>query len=117
MKKWNMYKKDNGEIEVVKEGFNWWAFFFVGVWAFTKSLTWAGVIGLSLTMIANKLPTDSNIIAFPTIIALMLVYGFMGNSWVAAKYEKQQYLFLKQVEAESAEGAKAKLDDTLSSAT
>ena len=114
MKKWNIYQKETGEIEAVKDGFNWWAFFFVGFWALTKGLTWAGIIGVSLTIMANQMPPDADIIAFPILMILTLVYGFMGNSWVAAKLEKQKYSLLKQVEAASAEGAKAKLNETLS---
>lgn len=115
MKKWNVYQKDTGEVEVVKEGFNWWAFFFVGLWAFTKGLKLAGVVGLSLTLMANRMPADADIIAFPMLGILMLVYGFMGNNWLAAKLEKQKYSLLMQVEAASVEGAKAKLNVTPSS--
>ena len=111
MKKWNVYRRDSGEIEVVKKGFNWWAFFFAGLWTFTKGLTWAGVIGLSLTIMANRMPAGADIIALPILTILMLVYGFMGNSWVATKLEKQKYVLIKQVEAASADGAKAKLDE------
>jgi hypothetical protein len=111
MKKWNLYQKNSGEVEAVKEGFNWWAFFFVGLWAFSKKLMWAGVIGLSLTMAANRMPDSANIIALPILAVLMLVYGFMGNRWRAAHLEKQGYLHVKNVEAASAEGAKAKFHD------
>lgn len=110
MKKWNIYQNDAGEIEAVKDGFNWWAFFFIGLWAFTKGLTWAGIIGLSLTLMANRMPPDADIIAIPILVILMLVYGFMGNNWVAAKLEKQKYSLLKQVEAASAAGAKAMIN-------
>lgn len=112
--KWNVYKNDTGEIVAVKEGFNWWAFFFGGLWAFVKGLTWAGIIGISIAIVANRMPTDADIIAFPIILTLMLVYGFMGNSWVASKLEKQKYLLVKKVDAGSAEGAKAKLNEVVS---
>lgn len=116
MKKWNVYKKDTGEIKVVKEGFNWWAFFFGGVWAFTKGLTWAGIIGVSLTIMVNRMAADADVVACSMTTALMFVYGFMGNGWVAAKLEKQKYSLLKQVEAASADGAKAKFDEPSSNA-
>ncbi|RLJ19257.1 hypothetical protein DJ030_09510 [bacterium endosymbiont of Escarpia laminata] len=111
MKKWSVYKAESGNVEVVKEGFNWWAFFFVGLWAFSKGLTWAGIIGLSLIIIANRMPADADIIAIPIIIVLMLVYGIMGNGWVATKLEKKNNSLIRQVEAASVEGAKAKLDE------
>lgn len=114
MKKWNIYKKESGEIEVVKNGFNWWAFFFIGIWAFTKRLTLAGVIGLAISITLNRIPTDAIIITLPLTLILMLVYGFMGNNWVAAKLEKQKYSFIKQVEAASVEGAKAQIAVNLS---
>jgi hypothetical protein len=108
MKKWNVYQKNGEEIEAVKNGFNWWAFFFVGIWALSKNLVWAGVIGLSLTIAANRMPDSANIIALPIISILMLVYGFMGNGWRAAQLEKRGYSHVGNVEAASAEGAKAK---------
>jgi hypothetical protein len=116
MKKWNVYKKGSGEIEVVKEGFNWWAFFFVGLWALTKGLTWMGLIGLFIAILVNRMPSDSDIVAFLMAAALMLVYGFMGNSWVVAKLQKENYsVLIKRIEAASEKGARAKIDDVLSS--
>ncbi len=113
MKKWNVYQRNSGEVEAVKEGFNWWAFCFVGFWAFSKRLMWAGAIGLVLTTAANGMPSDVDILALPIIVVLMLVYGFMGNGWVAAKLERQGYSHAKQIEAASAEGAKAKFQEAV----
>lgn len=113
MKKWNIYQKDSGEIEAVKEGFNWWAFFFVGLWALYKGLIWAAIIALLLTISANQMPADADIIIAPIMVALMLIYGFMGNSWVAAKLENRGYSHSKQIEAASAEGAKTKFHEVL----
>lgn len=109
MKKWNVYRNNARSIEAVKEGFNWCAFFFTGLWAFYKGLFWAGVIGLSLTVTANRMPADADVIAIPIIVALMLIYGFMGTNWVCARLEKQGYSRVAQVEAASAEDAKAQL--------
>jgi hypothetical protein len=36
---WNIYKIANGDIDVVKEGFNWWAFVAHAPWALYKGLT------------------------------------------------------------------------------
>jgi Sel1 repeat len=109
MKKWNIYQKNSGEIKAVKEGFNWWAFLFPGLWAFSKGLNWAGAIGLSSGITAYQ--TTNPVAASIFIFVPMFIYGFLGNGWVAAKLEKQGYTHLKQVEAASVEGAKEKFNE------
>lgn len=110
MKTWNIFQNDNGKIEVVPEGFNFWAFLFAGFWALAKNLRFIGVIGLALTVFANRLPAELDIIAIPVLLVIMLCFGFKGNSWVAASYEKNNYRLIKQVKAASRQGARSQID-------
>lgn len=105
-RKWNIYRHNSGRIEAVEQGFNWFAFFFGGIWALFKGLLWAGIIGLAVNGVAARMPTDANVFAVPLIFGLMLIYGFLGNSWVCASLERRGYACVTQVMATRAEHAK-----------
>lgn len=108
MKTWHIYQKDVAEPEAVKQGINWWAFFFVGLWALIKGLPVAGIVGISVA-IAVQMPAIDDVFALLVIIGMMLLYGFKGNLWLCSKLEKDGYKLIATVEAASKEGAKAKI--------
>lgn len=105
MKNWFIYQRDD-DIEIVKSGFNWWAFLFTGAWALYKGLMLAGLIGLTLMYSSNK-SLDENF-AIIVQIGLLIVYGAYGNVWFCAKLEKDGYKQVAKIEAASVDGAKAK---------
>lgn len=104
MKNWNVYKKAGVDNEVVKEGFNWWAFFFPGIWALLRGLTWHGLVALAI-QIATGMPTEGAIIMFPVALFVSFLYGFKGNAWVCSDLEKKGYQFAGTVRAASKTGA------------
>lgn len=108
MKKWRLFQKDDAEPEVVKEGINWWAFFFVGIWALIKGLPVAGIVGISVA-IAVQMPAIDPFFALMVLIGMMFLYGFKGNSWICQKLEKDGYMLIDTVEAASRDGAKGKI--------
>lgn len=108
MTKWSIYEKNGMGPEIIKDGFNWCAFLFVGLWALFRGLVMAGIIGITVTVVASRMPADADIIAIPIILGMMLLYGFKGNSWACAKLEKDRYRLVQTVEAASKDGAKAK---------
>lgn len=103
MKQWNIYKKD-AEVEAVKHGFNWWAFFFPGIWALVRGLTWLGLVALAI-QITTGMPTEGAIIMFPIALFVSFLYGFKGNPWVCSDLEKKGYQFAGTVQAASKTGA------------
>lgn len=110
MKTWNIYQSNTGQIEVVPNGFNIWAFLFAGFWALAKRLYFIAVIGLACTVSANRLPEQLDMIAIPILLIIALSFGFKGNNWVAASLEKNNYRLIKQVKAASRQGAKSQVD-------
>jgi len=93
MKTYKVFEK-NGVKITVKQGWSWSAFFWTCIWAFTKKLTVAGIIGLVLTAIS---------IPFGGIPYLIIgaVFGAKGNNWREAQLLKNGYTVLKTVQAEN----------------
>ncbi len=85
MKTWSVYRNRYGHVEVVKNGFNWWAFFFPGIWAFVKGLHFLGMFGIVGFGAIFHIPTEREFLIEPTILALALTYGLRGNHWVKTK--------------------------------
>ncbi len=103
MKQWHIYKKDT-DVEAVKDGFNWWAFFFPGIWALVRGLTLRGSFAFA-AQITSGMSTEGAIILGPIVIIISFLYGFKGNSWVCAKLEKKGYRLIETLQAASKTGA------------
>ncbi|MCD6049532.1 MAG: hypothetical protein K0Q55_935 [Verrucomicrobia bacterium] len=82
MKSWQIYRGPAGNIIAVKEGFNFWAFFFPGLWAILHKLPVAGAVGVLVLPALFFLPPGQNVLAIILLLALMLIYGTLGNTWV-----------------------------------
>jgi hypothetical protein len=105
MKSWQIYRGPSGGIEAVKEGFNFWAFFFPGFWGFAKGLPGAGIVGLCGPLALNRLPEDFDSFALILTLALMLCFGTLANSWVINSLLHHEYQYLGTLKARNKKGA------------
>lgn len=83
-----IFDKAGAETITVNTGFNWWAFFFPGLWALFNGLLFAGSLGIAIQM--SVLFLDDIFVALVTTV-IMFVYGFKGNDWVSSKLEQAGY--------------------------
>ena len=108
MKTWNVYQNDAGDTIAVKEGFNWWSFFFPGIAPFFFRLPNHAIVALALSIGSGFTDPAFQVIV---IIALALAYGFLLNGWTSAKLEKDGHRLAGTVRAASSQGAKAQFVD------
>jgi hypothetical protein len=109
-RKWSVYRGADGNIVAVREGFNVWAFLFVGLWALMVDLFWATAIpfaaGAVLLVIAFVWFSLSNetyaILAVVLWLPFAIFYGLRANAWLKQKYERHHYKLVRQVTAKNA---------------
>ena len=106
MRTWNVYQNDTGETVAIKDGFNWWSFFFPGIAPFFFRLPNHAIVALALSIGSGIVDPYMQVIV---IIVLALIYGFLVNGWASAKLEKEGYRLAGTVRAASSQGAKAQL--------
>lgn len=105
MKSWQIYRGPVGGIEAIKEGFNFWAFFFPGFWGFAKGLPGVGIVGLFGPLALNRLPESLDTLALILTLALMLCFGIFGNSWVISSLLHHGYRHLGTLKARNKKAA------------
>lgn len=103
MKTFNVYvQTQTGDIQAVKNGWSWPAFFLDGFWALYKNLPLPAATGLILFFISFFInPLTCILIS----IALSIVFGLQGNEWVKERLKKQGYVYKKSIPAEYADTA------------
>jgi uncharacterized RDD family membrane protein YckC len=87
MKQFKIFKSPAGEVQVVKQGFSWPAFFFNVTWAmFAKMwlivicvLFFFIILGITIVITTGSVVTETGgaLINF----ASSIIFGFYGNSW------------------------------------
>lgn len=78
MKQYKIYRNDEGEIEAVKRGWSWPAFFFTWMWALFKRL-WL-VAGVTLAAFIPVALLFSDFAALANLASLF-IFGLYGNAW------------------------------------
>jgi len=98
MKKFGVYKDANDSYELIKEGWNWPAFFFGAFWALSKKL-WIISIGIFLALFCMLLlfPNDTAASIFGWIQSIVL--GYYGNKAVVLDRKAKGYKLQEYVEA------------------
>ncbi len=103
MKTYKVFEK-GGQKVAVKQGWSWPAFICSWIWAFTKKLIIAGIIGLvcSVAMIPFGV--------VPYLVIGGVIFGWLGNKWWEAQLVKSGFTAVGTVQANSpAEAASSKL--------
>lgn len=108
MRKYDVLVNGEGRIELVKQGFNWIAFWFTLVWALFKSnfrITFI-IIGflLILATIFKYINLEENmvteIIGASLTFAFHLFFGLKGNEWTKKRLLNNKYKLIGSVTAE-----------------
>lgn len=90
----NRFKKIEDSNEQHPLSWNWAAFFFSFIWAYSKGLYKNATFILIILLVFAALVTDSDAIARAEGIALSFYYGYRGN-WLyynKVKYKKQLWI-------------------------
>lgn len=118
MRRWHMYEKVGSDPKMVKEGFNWWAFFFPGFWALYHGFMGLGIFGIAIGAAGGLAGLTGNPDGgiFMGIVSFIVgaVYGINGNAWVSGKLESNGYSRVDTVEAGSREDALVRGRSTIS---
>ena len=109
---YRIYTRVGGGIRAVKRGWNWPAFFFSWIWAFTKGLIAIGVgVMLSPIILGGIFSNiDTELASYVIIIATLVSdfwLGAKGNKFVEDNLTKKGFKFAGTVNAATAEGALA----------
>lgn len=118
-----VYKHKELGYEAIKQGFSWPGFFFTWIWALVKKL-W--VHGLVLFVIVPALNTvgftllEGNSLGI--ILGLIFIFlpsfivGMKGNYWREESMSQRGYEFIASVEANTADGALANINEVKTNA-
>jgi hypothetical protein len=113
--KWSVYRNAEGNVIPVREGFNWAAFLFGGLWALMKDLfvaTMAWFAAVLVLFVASWwISRDAKIYLYgmlPLALVFGAYYGRRGNAWLCRKLEAHGYKLVRQIEAPNAALAAAR---------
>jgi hypothetical protein len=98
MKSFDVFTNAMGEIEIVKDGFSWPAFFFSWIWGFIAKLWVHASIMLVATLVLVSVP------GAPIIVGI--IAGFKGNEWRRDNLQQRGFTLAERLQAESADAAK-----------
>ncbi|MDO8926510.1 MAG: ankyrin repeat domain-containing protein [Sideroxyarcus sp.] len=103
MRQYRIFEHPSGEVEVIKKGWSWLAFFFPWLWALINRL-WlvaSAIFILSFMTFAfgNLITRDA-----PLIITLFmsLYFGAFGHDWLRGSLEKKGFTYMGALKGASA---------------
>lgn len=100
MKTFSVYvHPQTGDMQAVKNGWSWPAFFLDGFWALYKNLPLPATIGLIVDFILAPFTSGLN------LIGVSIVFGLQGNGWVKEKLAKQGYICKGALQAQNTDTA------------
>lgn len=111
MKHYRIFEHPAGNIEAVKLGWSWPAFFFGFLWALAKKMWWLGGCIFAAFFLAESLDAsvDEALDGLITVAALVLafIFGLNGNRWRENNLQSRGYDYKETRTAENPEGATA----------
>lgn len=108
MNKYKIYKHPVGNMEAVKQGWSWPAFFLSSFWAMYKKMWGLGFGVLILTIfIYIVLGTSRSFFSFADAASIVVsfFFGISGNDWLLANLESRGFDYMETVRASSPDGA------------
>lgn len=111
MTSWQIYRGPDGSVEPIKEGFNFGAFIFHGLWALSHRLYMYGAIGVGGLLTVAFLYKDQSAVAVILVFALMLVFGTLGNTWRIGHLMRSGYRHLGTLKAANKKAAEQEARD------
>ena len=113
MKHYRIFEHPAGNIEAVKLGWSWPAFFFPVIWALFKKMWWLGGCVFAFSFLAFLLPDEAlyesailDVIAVIEIV-LRFIFGVNGNRWRENNLQSRGYDYKETRTAENPDGATA----------
>lgn len=103
MKNYFVFKnKKSGRLYLVKQGFNWPAFFFTWIWGLCKGAYFYSILFLLFTIIFI-IPVDFVVpgVAIPIALLLHAIIGFNAEKLLVHIYKKSKYVRLDDVQAKN----------------
>lgn len=104
MKQYKVYRHPDGRIEAVKDGWSWPGFFFGIFWLAYKQLWVPATITFFITVVLAGV-YDILVTLFGMLAGLL--FGAVGNEWVAKNLEKRGFELVGTYKAYSPDHAKA----------
>lgn len=117
MKTFKIYQHPIRGYEAIKVGWSWPAFFLPFVWLCVKKLwEFAGYwlfLGVGVVIFERAIPEEPEtglgiiLSLIGLLFAMWLIPPWKGNNWLMKNLMKQGYMFIKEIEAENPDAAKA----------
>ncbi len=110
MKHYKIFEHPAGNIEAVKLGWSWPAFFFDVIWALFKRMWWlGGGIFAASVFFEFLLLEDEELYELVILAGIVLkaIFGVNGNRWRENKLQSSGYHYKDIVSAANPEGATA----------
>jgi hypothetical protein len=110
VKEYKVYANPQGEIQAVKQGWSWPAFFFGCIWAVVKKM-WLLGLGVFAALVILQVvlgnPSTGSDDALVNLLsfAAAIIFGVNGNKWRASYLLSHGYDFEGEVEAANPEAA------------
>ena len=112
MKHYRIFEHPAGNIEAVKLGWSWPAFFFGFLWALAKQMWWLGGCIFEAFFLAESLDAsvDEALDGLITVAALVLafIFGLNGNRWRENNLQSRGYDYKETQTAANPDGATAR---------
>ncbi|MEJ8676511.1 hypothetical protein C2134_17920 [Chromobacterium sinusclupearum] len=105
MHSWKLYSVNGKSIVALKEGMNWFAFFFGGAWAFFHRLYWQGAVGVLLAILLNGFLEFHPFLGLVLGLLVSSIYGFYANVWRGKSLLKKGYVNDQTLRAKSSRDA------------
>ena len=115
MRQYKIYGNPQGQLEAVKQGWSWPAFFFNAIWALVKKM-WAlgGILfavffafGFISASIGRESGQALDALTSIANFIVAIVFGMNGNKWREKNLTSRGYEFQDTVNAANPEGAVA----------
>lgn len=100
--------------EFVEEGFNWWAFFFTGLYALYKRLWWPALSIIAFNVINASLYYKGWIQegSFMAIsLGFQTLLGFLANDWIRDRLKRRGWIIADLTSGENALRAELRFYD------
>jgi hypothetical protein len=108
MDKYKIYKHPVGDMEAVKQGWSWPAFFLSPFWAMYKKMWLLGLSVLLLTIFTYaKLGSSTSFFSLADVVSMLIsiIFGINGNEWRIKNLIIRGYDYIETVIASSPDGA------------
>ena len=104
-RRYDVYRKSNGDLETIKQGFSWPACIFGAIWAWSKGMVGVGFallvlsFGLRFALVLFALGFGENagiFLSFLFDLGVLFLIGKNGNEWRRKSMDKRGFTLVAQ---------------------